>query len=46
MVYPQGIVPKECSSEEEVLERRQNGEDIRYCKKCRSIKPERAHHCR
>lgn len=42
----QGIVPRECSTEEEVLERRQKGEDIRYCKKCRSIKPDRAHHCR
>ena len=29
-----------------MLERRQKGEDIRYCKKCRSIKPDRAHHCR
>ena len=43
---PQGIVPRECSSEEEVLERRQQGEDIRFCKRCRSIKPDRAHHCR
>lgn len=45
MMTDPGIVPRESSSEEEVLERRQNGEEIRYCKKCRSIKPDRAHHC-
>ena len=44
--FPQGVVPRESSTEEEVLERRQKGEEIRYCKKCRSIKPDRAHHCR
>lgn len=45
MITDPGVVPRESSSEEEVLERRQQGEEIRYCKKCRSIKPDRAHHC-
>ena len=44
--FVKGVVPHESASEEDVLQRRQKGEDIKYCKKCRSIKPERAHHCR
>ena len=42
----QGIVQRESATEEEVIERNQQGENLKYCKKCRSIKPDRAHHCR
>lgn len=42
----QGIVQRESTTEEEVIERNQQGENLKYCKKCRSIKPDRAHHCR
>ena len=44
-LFVQGVVVRERATEEEVLDRRQKGEDIRYCKRCRSIKPDRAHHC-
>jgi len=42
----QGIVQRESATEQEVMERNQQGENLKYCKKCRSIKPDRAHHCR
>lgn len=45
MITDPGIVPHERTTEEEILSRRQQGEEIRFCKKCRSVKPDRAHHC-
>ena len=45
LTHLQGVVPHESTTEEEISQRRHHGEDVRYCKKCRSVKPHRAHHC-
>ncbi|XP_041346639.1 palmitoyltransferase ZDHHC3-like, partial [Gigantopelta aegis] len=45
MTTDPGVVLHESTTEEEIAERRRQGEDVRYCKKCRSVKPDRAHHC-
>ncbi|XP_019850679.1 PREDICTED: palmitoyltransferase ZDHHC3-like isoform X2 [Amphimedon queenslandica] len=45
MITNPGVVPHESTTEEEISKRRSEGEEVRYCKKCRSVKPDRAHHC-
>ena len=40
-----GSMPRDTDSEESISERKDLGEAVSYCKKCRGSKPFRAHHC-
>ena len=40
-----GSMPRDTDSEESISERKEQGEAVSYCKKCRGSKPYRAHHC-
>lgn len=45
MATDPGSMPKETDSEETIVQRKENGEYVSYCKKCHGCKPDRAHHC-
>lgn len=40
-----GSMPRDTDSEESISKRKEQGETVSYCKKCRGSKPYRAHHC-
>eukprot|EP00118_Oscarella_pearsei_P004199 m.17523 g.17523 ORF g.17523 m.17523 type:complete len:274 (+) comp27511_c0_seq8:31-852(+) len=45
MITDPGAVPRELISAEAVQVRNSQGENLRHCRTCQSIKPIRAHHC-